>query len=187
MTIGSRLPAYRVYFTPAMSNIRLAATDMLESWYLSSKYTTSVIPDWMIILQQLLHGNRDTYSYASRHVSASHFTAACICRVYVQNGVHLRVTNVHVLGFQLIVRLSSPRQDVITAAARKAVVADSHNLVERVHNATDEHTNQILPSSDLRVRILAAHRAQARQSHEVLVPADVALSFLQSNDHQTAY
>ena len=159
MTIGSRLPAYRVYFTSAMSNIRLAATDMFESWYLSSKYTTSVIPDWMIILQQLLHGNRDTYSYASLSIPASHFTAARVCRVYVQNGVHLRVTHVHVLGFQLIVRLSSPRQNVVAASARKAVVPDSHNLVERVHNATDETTTQTISSSDLRVRVLAAHRA----------------------------
>lgn len=101
-----------------------------------------------------------------------------ICRVDVQNRIHLRVAHVHVLRVQLTASLAAPRQHVITAAPRKAVVSDSNDLIEGIHDAAHHATSPFLPCANLRVRVLAAHGAETRQAHKVLIPADVVIPLL---------
>ena len=60
-TNNQNLPPTHLYFTPAMSSRRLEATACSVSWYLSLRYTTSTIPDWMTSLAHSLQGNKVTY------------------------------------------------------------------------------------------------------------------------------
>lgn len=49
--------------TPAMPNIAREAFILLVCAYLSLRYTTSLIPLWMIVFAHSLQGNRPTYIY----------------------------------------------------------------------------------------------------------------------------
>ena len=55
------LDSYLVYFTLLISNNFLDTFTASVSLYLSLKYITSFIPDWIIAFAHSLHGNNATY------------------------------------------------------------------------------------------------------------------------------
>lgn len=123
---------------------------------------------------------RRTYSAASR--------VRC---VNIQNRIHLGVTNIHVLGFKFILRITTPRKSVIITSARKTVVSNSDNLVLAVYNAISNEnfecplTRHQLACLGLDITTeekgnptFTTHGTQAGQSHKILIPTDVVLALL---------
>mmetsp|Transcript_12214 Transcript_12214/g.26441 ORF Transcript_12214/g.26441 Transcript_12214/m.26441 type:complete len:103 (-) Transcript_12214:163-471(-) len=51
---------YTLSLTPAILNMILFALHASVSWYQSSRYITSRIPDWMMTLEHSLQGNSAT-------------------------------------------------------------------------------------------------------------------------------
>lgn len=63
------------------------------------------------------------------------------------------MTDVHVLGVQLVLGVATPREGVIATSSREAVVSDSDDLVLAIHDATLDEWKGDLPRAHLRVGI----------------------------------
>ena len=84
----------------------------------------------------------------------------------VEDGVELRVADVHILGVQGF-PLPLPGHLVVAAAHGHAVVAQGKDLVFR---ADDARTH-------LAVGVLGAHGREQGNAHEIFVPVDVIAAF----------
>jgi len=93
-----------------------------------------------------------------------HCAACARSTVFVQDRVHFCVAYERVFGgINALRRVSSPRQLIVAAAPRKAVIANAHDALLLIHNAR----------TDLRRRVFAAHRGQHRHREKVLRPRKV--------------
>lgn len=130
-----------------------------------------------------------TYSAASR-----------VRRVNIQNRIHLGVTNIHILGFKFIFRITTPRESVIITSTREAVISNSNNLVLAVYNAMSNEnfecplTRHRLACLDLDITMeekgnhtFTTHSTQAGQSHKILIPTNVVLALLSITFGSCAY
>src|SRR5699024_1867401 len=64
------------YLTPAMSSRRRLAMLISALWYLSERYTISLMPLWMMLLAHSLQGKRVTYTRAPRRSLWAEFKIA---------------------------------------------------------------------------------------------------------------
>ena len=83
-----------------------------------------------------------------------------LCWVFVQNRIHLCMTDEGVFCLQRIIILSSPRQSIVWTASRETIIANPNNPFVRVHDA----------GTDLSVRVFTSHRCLKRQRHKVVIP-----------------
>ena len=84
----------------------------------------------------------------------------------VEDGVQLRMADIHVFGLQRVA-LPLPGHVVVVAADRHAVVAQRQDLVFRADDA----------GPHLAVAVLRPHGREQRDAHKVFVPADIVLAF----------
>lgn len=84
----------------------------------------------------------------------------------VEDGVQLRMADVHILGFQRLA-LPLPGHGVVVAADGHAVVPQRQYFILRADDA----------GPDLAVRVLGAHGREQRDAHKVFVPVDIIAAF----------
>ena len=92
-----------------------------------------------------------------------------VCKVSaaaVQNCVKLGVADVKIFCIKAVVGTALPRENVVIAPRRKAVVADGKNAVFVIYDA----------GAHLRIRVLASFGAQKGCAHKKLVPRNIVVT-----------
>ena len=84
----------------------------------------------------------------------------------VEDGVQLRVADVHILGVQRG-PLALPGHLVVVAANGHTVVAQGEDLVLRADDAR----------AHLAVGVLGAHGREQGDTHKIFIPVDIILAF----------